>query len=109
MQHGALHTFIKNHFPFIGKRTLPRPEGRLQQRAQSRDEEYGGDELTFGHVVVLDAERLGQDERDGDDATKRQDVMLGKHKGTLQEEGLFSHTPTLSFFTFDRFQLLLQD
>lgn len=60
-----------------GKGHSPRSKGCLQHGAESRNKENGGDELTFGHVVVLDAERLSQDERDGNDAPERQDVMLG--------------------------------
>lgn len=84
---------------FQSERTLPCPKGCLQQRTQPRNEEDGGDELTFGHVVVLYAERLSQDERDGDDAAKRQDVMLGKQKQTLQEEHFFFPTHRNNFFS----------
>lgn len=63
------------------QRWLPGTDGRLQQRAQPRHEEYGGDQLALGRVVVLYAEGLGQDERDGDDATESQDVVLWRQTG----------------------------
>lgn len=84
----------------------PRSKGCLQHGAKSRNKENGGDELTFGHVVVLDAERLGQDERDGDDAPEGQDVMLGKHRHKHAAGALFSSQELFFFFYLDRFQLL---
>lgn len=65
--------------PYSSQKPHPRSPGayrRLQQRAEPRHEEDGRDELALGAVVVPDAERLGQDQRDGDDATKGQDVVL---------------------------------
>lgn len=55
---------------------LPGSNGRLQHCAQSGHEEYGGDELAFGHVVVCDAERLGEDQWDGDDSAEGKDIVL---------------------------------
>lgn len=61
--------------PFQAKHS-PGAYRRLQQRADSRHKEDGGDELALGAVVVPDAQRLGQDQWDGNDASKSQDVVL---------------------------------
>ena len=63
----------------------PGPDGGLQQGAQPRYEEDGGDEVALGGVVVPYAEGLCQDEGHGDDAPERQDVMLGGEE--RQERG----------------------
>lgn len=60
----------------------PGAEDGLQQRAQARHKENGGDELALGNVVVLDAERLGQDEGDRNDATESKDIMLQRRGKT---------------------------
>lgn len=54
----------------------PDAEDDLQQGAQARDKENGINEATLDQAVVLQAQPLRQDERDGDDPTERRQVML---------------------------------
>lgn len=64
---------------------IPGPEGGLQQGAQARDEEDGRDQLTFGSVVLFDAQRLSQDKRNCQNATKCQYVMLCDARNGYEE------------------------
>lgn len=54
----------------------PDAEDDLQQGAQARDKENCINEATLDQAVVLQAQPLRQDERDGDDPTERRQVML---------------------------------
>lgn len=55
---------------------LPNAEGDLQQSANTRDEEYGADEVALCEGVVLQTQPLRQDQRDGEDASERSQAVL---------------------------------
>lgn len=60
----------------MGKSILPDTKGDLQQGTQARDEEYAVNEVTLGEVVILEAQPLRKNERDGDCCPKCGQKML---------------------------------
>lgn len=50
--------------------SLPNAKGDLQQGADSRNIEDGADEVALCEAVMLQTQALGQDQWDGNDATK---------------------------------------
>lgn len=54
----------------------PDAKDDLQQGADTGDEEDGADEVALREAVVLQAQTLGQDQRNGNDSSKRRQTVL---------------------------------
>lgn len=88
------------------KSLSPDTEGDLQNSAQARDKENGVYESTLGQAVMLQAQPLWENERDGDDGTERRQVMLQDEmsviKWCLHDEKYFNSVTTLLPILFSK-------